>query len=122
MRSGEESEYLIQHRIARVGRGDVGGYSCHLITSYDSLASRPAALAVRSASRIIQQPQHQTVGEGATVQFSCEPFIDTSVNEIMRIVWYRNSLKLEEETDQVEFSQSGTVIRKMIIDLLIDID
>ena len=115
MRSGEEREYLLQHRIARVGRGDVGGYSCHLTTSYDSLKSRPAALTVRSASRIIKQPQHQTVIEGATVQFSCEPFIDTSVNEIMSIVWYRNSVKLEEETNQVEFSQSGTVIRKMII-------
>ena len=69
MRSGEESEYLLQHRIARVGRGDVGGYSCHLTTSYDSVKSRPAALTVRSASRIIKQPQHQTVTEGATAEF-----------------------------------------------------
>ena len=37
----------------------------------------------------------------------------------MKIVWYRNSVKLEEETDKVEFSQSGTVIRKLIIDLII---
>ena len=69
VRSGVETEYDLQHRIARVTRGDVGGYSCHLITSYDSLTSRPAALSVRSATRIINQPQHQTVGEGATVQF-----------------------------------------------------
>ena len=131
VRSGGETEYLIQHRIGRVSRDDVGGYSCHLITSYDSIQSRPAALTVRTATRIINQPQHQTVGEGATVQFrlliknrekeiivlyfSCEPFIDTSVNGIRRIFWYRNSVKLEE-SDQVAFSQSGTVIRKVIID------
>ena len=69
VRSGEETEYQIQHRIERVSRDDVGGYSCHLITSYDSIQSRPAALTVRTATRIINQPQHQTVGEGATVQF-----------------------------------------------------
>ena len=72
MRTGEETEYNLQHRIARVTRGDVGRYSCHLITSYDSLTSRPAALTVRSATRIINQPQHQTVMEGATVQFRLE--------------------------------------------------
>ena len=135
VRSGDETEYQLEHRIARVGRGDVGGYSCHLVTSYDSITSRPAALTVRSATKIIKQPQHQTVGEGATVQFrlreylisekskyisyfSCEPFIDTSVNGILRVVWYRNSVKLEE-ADQLEFSESGTVIRKLIIDLII---
>ena len=83
MRSGEESEYLLQHRIARVGRGDVGGYSCHLTTSYDSLKSRPAALTVRSASRIIKQPQHQTVTEGATAQFRLRE--DTIKNREMEI-------------------------------------
>ena len=136
MRSGEETEYQIHQRIARVTRGDVGGYSCHLITSYDSLNSRPAALTVRSATRIINQPQHQTVGEGATVQFrlggvkiknmereinsyfSCEPLIDTSANRMMRIVWYRNSGKLEEG-DRVEFAQSGELLRKLIMDLII---
>ena len=64
-----ESLYRLQHNLSEVTRQDAGRYSCHVITSYDSVRSRPAQLKVRSASRILGQPQTQTVMEGDTAQF-----------------------------------------------------
>ena len=63
------SQYLLQYSIPRVTRDDVGRYSCHLVTTHDSVESRKAELRVRDATRIVRQPQHQTAWEGETVQF-----------------------------------------------------
>ena len=64
-----ESLYTLQHSLAEVTRQDAGRYSCHVITSYDSVRSRPAMVKVRAASRILGQPQTQTVMEGDSAQF-----------------------------------------------------
>ena len=63
------SQYLLQFSIPRVTRNDVGRYSCHLVTTHDSVGSREARLRVREATRIVRQPSHHTAWEGETVQF-----------------------------------------------------
>ena len=69
MASVGESLFSVKYSLERVSQEDAGRYSCHVITSYDSVRSRPALVRVRSASRILGQPQTQTVMEGDTAQF-----------------------------------------------------
>ena len=69
MASVGESLFSVKYSLERVSQEDAGRYSCHVITSYDSVESRAGAVRVRPASWIVRQPTSQTVMEGGEATF-----------------------------------------------------